>query len=211
MLTLFLACGPDPADTGGPQETGQQDSSPPPSACDCAVRDDVPFVVSEMGGFDDWSGAAMAWAVDATHDRVLVAGMRYPLGTSSIPLDLSCENPDALAASWVQGVPSSATDATRRYPLLASALTTAPGVRSLSDELGALLLEGDLAEVLPTRVRVSTGGQVTLLRLEAQDQLQGAFEFAAEGDVVGDGADVGCGESIRVAGLALAWLSSGTE
>ncbi len=208
ILVSLLACDAGPADS---DPVDSADTGTTPSACDCEVRDDLPFTVTEDGGFDDWGGAAMGWAVDGVQGRVLVVGMRYTLGVSVIPLTLGCDDPDALAASWVPGVPTSAADAAARYPLLAAALTTAPGVHSLADEVGALLLEGNLEAGTIDRAWVSTGGSVSLRRGEGSDQLQGAVEFAARVTEVGEGAQVACDSAVRVAAFSLDWPSSGDE
>ncbi|MDP2308313.1 MAG: hypothetical protein Q8P18_20000 [Pseudomonadota bacterium] len=202
LLLTLLACTAEPDEDTSP---------PPPTACECEDPIALPFTVSESGGFDDWGGAAVAWAVDEAAGRALVIAVRYPTGISQIPMEVTCDDPDALVGSWVAGVPPSAADAASRYPLLAGALTTAAGVRSLSEEVGALLLEGSLASATPDRILVSTGGNLTLLRRDGGDTLQGAVEFGAEADVVGGSAVDACDRAVRIGALDLDVGSSGSE
>lgn len=202
LLVALLGCVPDPVDTGEPPE---------PTACDCEDPAALPFSVSEAGGFDDWSGAAVAWAVDESAGRALVVAMEYETGVGQIRMAPTCEDPDALVGSWIAAVPDSAADIAARFPMLASALTTAAGVRSLTEDLGALLLEGDLDASSADRVHVATDGDVTLLRREGGDTLQGALVFGARADAVGGDAEAACDETVRVGALDLDWSSGGVE
>lgn len=199
MLALLLACVPDNPDTAEP------------SACGCGGVEDLALQVTRSGGFDDWSGAAMAWAVDAVNGRVLVAAMEYELGHAQIDIAPFCQDPSALSESWYPAVPDTATEAAEDYPLLAAALTTAVGVRSLSDDVGVLLLEGDVTSATPDRVWVATGGEASLLRGEGGNGLQGAFIFAAQATEVGGPAEVACDEAVRVPGIDIAFDSYGID
>ena len=187
------------------------DSAGPTSACDCGDADNLDFTVREAGGFDDWTGAALAWAVDDSAGHVLVVAMDYESGVPRIDLEPACEDPDALVGSWVAAVPPSQAAAAERYPLLGAALTTDAGIRSLSANLGALLLSGDLQSTTPDTLRVATLGTVTLLRGEGQDGLQGALEFGARADAVGGDAEVDCDGAVRLAALDLEWASTGGD
>jgi hypothetical protein len=200
LLLLLLGCVADPVD-----------SVPPPTACECPDPESLAFTVSDAGGFDDWGGAALAWAVDEAAGRALVVGMRYETGVGQIEREPTCEDPDALVGSWVVGVPESAQDAAARFPLLAGALTTAAGVRSLSEDVGALLLEGGLDSPTPTRIRVATGGTVTLLRGDGGDALQGALAFSADADRVGGNAEAACDDPVRIGALDLDVGATGSE
>lgn len=188
MWFLLLACAPEP------------------TACDCAPTAHETFTVSEAGGFDDWSGAALVWAVDEAAGRALVVATEYPLGQPTYDVAPVCDDPAGLAASWVPVVPEGSADAVERHPVLAEVLTTPAGVRSLTEDVGVLLVEGTSTV---ERVWVGTGGEATLLRGDGGDGLQGAFDFAASGDALDGEIVEDCLTAFRVPALDLSWGSSG--
>lgn len=204
MLLLLLAC-----DAGAIK---LDDTAARASACDCGDPTTLPFAPTVVGGFDDWSGDAVVWAIDPAAGRILVVAMAYDLGVATIDRAPTCEDPDALVGAWVADTPRSAESDVARYPLLGLAVTTAGGVRSLPHDLGALLLEGDVTGTTPERIRVATTGGVTLQRNDGGvDQLLGALTFSATADAVGGDATVDCTDSVRIAGLDLAFPAIGSE
>lgn len=205
LLTACLTAPTDTADSDVPHETGVL------TACECGDPSPLPFTYTDTGGFDDWSGNAVAWAVDEPHRQVLVIAMAYELGTSQISLTAACEDPDALVGSWVATVPPSARGDVTRYPLLGAAVTSAAGVRSLPVPLGALLLTGDLSQTTPDTVRVLTAGGLSLERGDGADRVLGALTFGATADAVGGDATVTCDDAVRVAALEIPFSSGGSE
>ncbi len=208
VLTLLTACLTAPTDTADsdvPHDTGLF------TACDCGDSSTLPFTFTATGGFDDWSGNAVAWAVDEPHGQVLVIAMAYELGTSQISLKAGCDDPDALVGSWVATVPAAARGDVTQYPLLGAAVTSAAGVRSLPVPLGALLLTGDLSGTTPDSVRVLTAGGLSLERGEGADRVLGALTFGATADAVGGDATVTCDDAVRVAALEIPFSSGGSE
>lgn len=199
LLTL-VGCDPSPIVTE------------PPTTCECTDPDPVTFQATAVGGFDDWGGAALVYAVDEAAGRVLVVAMNYETGVGQIAMEPACDEADALVGQWVVDVPDTAWEDVARWPLLGAALTTDAGVRSISQEVGAILLEGDLAASVPDRVHVSTGGNVTLLRGDGGgDTLQGALEFAALADGLPGHAEAACGRALRLGALDLTFASNGPE
>lgn len=200
LLLALLGCDPSPIVTDAP------------TACECVDPDPITFTATATGGFDDWGGAALVYAVDEQAGRVLVVAMNYETGVGQIPMEPVCESPDTLVNEWVVGIPDGAFEDVARWPLLGAALTTDAGVRSLSQDVGALLLEGDLASATPDRIHVSTDGNVTLLRGDGGgDTLQGALTFAALADGVPGHAEPACGRALRLGALDLSWASLGPE
>ncbi len=211
VMLLLFACTPDPIDTADSADTADSGDTAEPGACDCDAEGNVILSVTESGGFDDWSGAALAWAVDETNGRLMVAAMEYELGVGTIDIVPACDDPDLLAGSWIVDVPPSQRDAAERYPLLAAALTTAAGVRSLTEDVGVVFLEGDLQSSTPDRAFIATGGEATLLRQEGYDELQGAFAFTAAITAPGGDATDACDEGFRLAAIDLDFESGGSE
>lgn len=208
---MLAACTGSGDDTTGQDDTAK-DSPPAQTACECEHPTDAPLTISDQGGFDDWSGAALGWAVDGPASRVLVVAMRYQTGVSTINMEGACEDPSALGDSWYPGIPESAAGAAAQYPLLGAALLTAAGVRSLTEDLGALLVIGDLSSTTPDQIYVLSGGTVTLLRSDAPgDTLQGALIFSAQAEQIGGEATVGCDQAIRLPALDFSWPSGGSD
>lgn len=199
MILLLLACGSPPTDTAVV------------TACDCSDPVTVSFSPETTGGFDDWAGDAVAWAVDPAAGLVVVVATTYELGTGQIDLAASCEDPDALVGSWYTTVPDSAADDVTAWPLLGAAVTNAAGVRSLSEPLGALLLVGDVTQATPDEVWVVTDGGMSLQRNDGGDRLLGGLSFAGRADAVGGDATVDCELAPRVAALDLEFPSTGHE
>lgn len=210
MFFLF-ACTPGPIDTADTHDSGDTADTAEPGACDCDAEGNVVMSVTASGGFDDWAGAAMAWAVDESNGRLMVAAMEYELGVGTIDIVPTCDNPDLLAGSWIVDVPESQRDAVQDYPLLGAALTTAAGVRSLTADVGVVVLEGDLQSTTADRAFIATGGEATLLRKEGYDELQGAFAFTAAITAPGGDAIDACDEGFRLAAIDLDFESGGSE
>ncbi len=208
LLTLWLAGCATVEDTG---ETGDTADSGIPDACECRDPTTEPFAPALVGGFDDWLGNAVAWAVDPDAGVVLVVAMAYERGVATQELDIDCADPDALVGNWVAVVPPSAEADVASHPLLGAAITSAAGARSLGVPLGALLVRGDVGTATPTRIEVATDGGVSLVRGEGQDRVLGALSFAAVADEVGGDATVDCGAASRLAALDLVYASSGDE
>ena len=200
MFFLLLACVPHDSAT----DTAVTDP------CDCERPDVRTFAPTAQGGFDDWSGTALGWAVDDDHDRVLVVGLRFLLPASQVVFAPECADPDAIWDSWFVDVPPSCQQAVQDWPLLATGLMTAAGIHGLPAESAAVLIEGDPTQATPDRIWVATDGDGTLLRGEGYDAFQGAFTFVAsttgDGDVVAT-----CDEGFRLGGIDLSWVSDGED
>lgn len=204
LLPLLFACDPGAIKL--------DDTAARASACACSEATTLAFDPTVVGGFDDWSGEAVVWAIDPAAGRILVVAMAYDLGVATIDRAPACEAPDALVDAWVADTPRSAESDVARYPLLGLAVTTAGGVRSLPHDLGAILLEGDVTGTTADHIRVGTTGGVTLQRNEGgTDQLLGALTFSATADTMGGDTSVDCAESVRIAGLDLAFPAIGSE
>lgn len=198
---LLIGCVPETDDSG-------KDSTSP-DACACEPAQTIELPGANAGGYDDWAGTAVTWAVDPTHGRALVVAAAFTLPVSQVEIAPDCTGADALAGDWHAAVPDSATSDVARWPLLGTILTDAAGAHSLTAHGGALLVEGDLATTTPDRVLVATGGTVTLTRGEGEDSLQGALDFAAV--ATGGHATDQCGDAVTVAGIDLSWVGGGTE
>ena len=117
-----------------------------------------------------------------------------------------------MSDAWYPAIPDSAAEAAARYPLLGATLTTAAGVRSLPEDLGALLVVGDLASPVPEQLYVLTGGTATLLRGDDPgDTLQGALIFAATSSAIGGEASVACDDALRLPALDFSWPGGGSD
>ncbi|MFZ5480092.1 MAG: hypothetical protein ACOZNI_25225 [Myxococcota bacterium] len=184
ILPLLLSC------TGAAVD----DTAPPtPCACEPEART---LEVDDSGGFDDWAGAALGWAVDEDAGRALVVAARFALPASQIRVEPGCDDGDG----WVAGVPPSAEEAVATWPLLAAALTDEPGIHGMDAESGAVLVEGDLASSTPDRLWRATGGGATLIRGEGVDSLMGALEFTGD-----------CDAPVEITGIDLQWPSGGSD
>lgn len=213
LILLGLACETaDTGDTGDTDDTAvDTGDSAVPSACDCTDPTNLNFSADTVGGFDDWSGNAVVWAIDESAGQVLVVALAYDLGVGTIERSPDCAEPDSLVGGWVAAVPPSGEGDVAAWPLLGAAITNAAGVRSLSHNMGALLLEGQLQTSTPTAVYVATGGGVTLSRGEGGDRLLGALSFGATATAVGGDATVVCDSAPRVAAMDLQFSSGGGE
>jgi hypothetical protein len=109
----------------------------------------------------------------------LVVALKYdlPLYTGTF---MPAADAGASAAAYRVTAPvSPLADVAASYPLVTAALTDAAGLLTMmTNNVTAVLLEGDLGQVTPQRVYVAHAGMVTITREEEPiDILEGAFSF----------------------------------
>lgn len=204
LLLAALACTPDEEDSGNGGDSGA-------SPCLCEDPDALAFSTTLAGGYDDWGGTAVFWGVDADAGRAIVVAARFELPAYEVPVYPVCGAAEETASNWTAAVPPSASGAAATYPLLATILTDALGIRSLGQDVGALMVEGDLQSSTPTRLFVATGGGGSVVRGEDGSRYQGALEFAAEADAVGGDIVDACDPAVRVSRLDFGASSLGGD
>jgi hypothetical protein len=187
------------------------DTATAPSACECEPDTRAGLTPVVAGGFDDWSGTAVAWAVDVSAGRALVVAAAFELPAYQVEIVPACDGADDVAGDWAVAVPPSASDDVATYPLLGTIMTDAAGAHSLVAKHGALLVEGDLASTTPDRVLVATGGTLTMLRGDGGNRIQGALDFAAVEDPTQAHADDDCDGALTLTGIDIDFTGSGSE
>lgn len=197
LLLAAFACTPQEDDSGD----GNGDSAA--SACLCEDPEPLDFAATLTGGYDDWGGTAVFWGVDADAGRAVVVAARFDMPAYEVPVSPVCGAAEETVSNWSAAVPDAARDAVESYPLLATILTDALGIRSLGQDAGALMVEGDLQAATPARLFVATGGAGSIVRGESGTVFQGALEFAAEADAVGGDVVDACDPAVRVSRLDL--------
>lgn len=142
-----------------------------------------------IGGFDDWSGAALAYAVDVDQGFTLVAAMPYEGGHAVLNLEPPAV-PASGAAAYEVDVPDSLAGAVTTWPMLGNLVADAAGVRGLPRGIVAVLALGDPAQAAPESLWVAVDGDGRLLRGDdPSDRLEAALVFV-EVSHLGAGAEV---------------------
>ncbi|MES2644248.1 MAG: hypothetical protein V4850_32480 [Myxococcota bacterium] len=171
LLLSLLACEPEP--------------TPEP----LTVRETIELAPADFGGFDEWNGVAAGWAVDTTAGLALVAGVAYEMGSPSFDLTL---DPDGArtAQAWDVDMPPAFTDAVATWPLLATLVTDAAGVRLLPVDFAVVLARGDPSGAAATSFWVAVDGAGWFQRTDSPgDELAADLVFV-EVSGFGAGAEV---------------------
>ncbi|MFZ5481317.1 MAG: hypothetical protein ACOZNI_31445 [Myxococcota bacterium] len=194
MLLTLLACG------SGSIEVGDAPLS---------VEESVTLRPFATGGFDNWDGEALAWAVDDAHSLTLVAAMRYPTGEAAIDLAPS-DDAGATARAWESEVPVSLEDDTTRFGVLDVLLTDAPGVRALPGDLTVLLYTGSPQAVELASIWIAVEGEGTLTRNDGgTDDFEGTFVFVEASGLAPDAEVVDPTYGLEVADVGFSFPARG--
>jgi hypothetical protein len=181
LLLLALAAGCSGESDGGDDSNGD--------------GRDLTLTASTTFGFDDFAspGASLGVAVDESSGFVFVTALKFqlPYYTGSF---VPSANAIASAAAYRVAPPvAPLVDDAAAYPLVTTAITDTAGVRTMSDDITAILLEGDPRQATPDHIYVARSGSVTLFREDGYyNTLEGKLSFT-EVTNLGSGAAVASG------------------
>ncbi|MBN2435629.1 MAG: hypothetical protein JXK07_10230 [Spirochaetes bacterium] len=168
------------------------------------------FDISTKDGFDDWGsdGAALGVAIDDSESAALIIAMKFSLPLYEKEFQISSQVEDMIENYQWGNLNSVMTVTATNYPFLTNALTNTAGIRTMNEDIFAILIiKGSNDD--PDKYFVAVNGSINLTREDDErDYIEGDLKFVEITEASNEAKIIKNGDSIKINNINFSFDSS---